>query len=46
MKEFAVAKVGKSFGTHGELTINLYAVSAVLWAPSPTSIPPTELPNS
>jgi 16S rRNA processing protein RimM len=24
MKEFAVAKVGKSFGTHGELTINLY----------------------
>ena len=24
MREFAVAKVGKSFGTHGELTINLY----------------------
>lgn len=24
MKEFAVAKVGKSFGTHGELTLNLY----------------------
>ena len=24
MKEFAVAKVGKSFGTHGEVTINLY----------------------
>lgn len=24
MKGFAVAKVGKSFGTHGELTINLY----------------------
>ena len=24
MSAFAVAKVGKSFGTHGELTINLY----------------------
>lgn len=24
MKGFAVAKVGKSFGTHGEVTINLY----------------------
>ena len=24
MKGFAVAKIGKSFGTHGEVTINLY----------------------